>query len=127
MVISGGVNIYPAEIEAALHAVAGVHDCACSAFPTGIRRGADGGGGTAAGVTLDVADIRASSSLAGRLQGAKARRNPDKPAARGFRQDLQAAACAIPIGNARATDLELGEFCSRRPGQANGSGRWPAR
>ena len=28
MVISGGVNIYPTEIEAVLHAVPGVHDCA---------------------------------------------------------------------------------------------------
>jgi long-chain acyl-CoA synthetase len=33
MVISGGVNIYPAEIEAALHAVEGVHDCAVFGIP----------------------------------------------------------------------------------------------
>ncbi|WP_295847441.1 acyl-CoA synthetase [Tardiphaga sp.] len=33
MVISGGVNIYPAEIEAALHGVAGVHDCAVFGIP----------------------------------------------------------------------------------------------
>jgi long-chain acyl-CoA synthetase len=33
MVISGGVNIYPAEIEAALHAVSGVHDCAVFGIP----------------------------------------------------------------------------------------------
>jgi long-chain acyl-CoA synthetase len=33
MVISGGVNIYPAEIEAALHAVTGVHDCAVFGIP----------------------------------------------------------------------------------------------
>jgi long-chain acyl-CoA synthetase len=33
MVISGGVNIYPAEIEAVLHAVAGVHDCAVFGIP----------------------------------------------------------------------------------------------
>jgi len=33
MVISGGVNIYPAEIESALHAVAGVHDCAVFGIP----------------------------------------------------------------------------------------------
>ncbi|MFL6825476.1 MAG: acyl-CoA synthetase [Bradyrhizobium sp.] len=33
MVISGGVNIYPAEIEAALHAIAGVHDCAVFGIP----------------------------------------------------------------------------------------------
>ena len=60
MVISGGVNIYPAEIEAALHAVSGVHDCAVFGIP-------DEEFGEAlmavvepqAGVTLDVAAIRA--------------------------------------------------------------------
>jgi len=60
MVISGGVNIYPAEIEAALHSVPGVHDCAVFGIP-------DEEFGEAlmavvepqAGVTLDVADIRA--------------------------------------------------------------------
>jgi long-chain acyl-CoA synthetase len=68
MVISGGVNIYPAEIEAALHAVPGVHDCAVFGIP-------DDEFGEAlmavvepqAGVTLDIADIRAQlrNSLAG--------------------------------------------------------------
>ncbi len=33
MVISGGVNIYPAEIEAVLHALPGVHDCAVFGIP----------------------------------------------------------------------------------------------
>jgi len=33
MVISGGVNIYPAEIEAVLHAMPGVHDCAVFGVP----------------------------------------------------------------------------------------------
>ena len=33
MVISGGVNTYPAEIEAALHALPGVHDCAVFGIP----------------------------------------------------------------------------------------------
>jgi long-chain acyl-CoA synthetase len=59
MVISGGVNIYPAEIEAVLHAVPGVHDCAVFGIP-------DAEFGEAllavvepqAGVALDVADIR---------------------------------------------------------------------
>jgi long-chain acyl-CoA synthetase len=32
-VISGGVNIYPAEIEAVLHALAGVKDCAVFGIP----------------------------------------------------------------------------------------------
>lgn len=31
--VPGGVNIYPAEIEAALHAVPGVHDCAVFGIP----------------------------------------------------------------------------------------------
>jgi len=60
MVISGGVNIYPAEIEAALHAVPGVHDCAVFGIP-------DEEFGEALmavvepqpGVTLDISGIRA--------------------------------------------------------------------
>lgn len=35
MVISGGVNIYPAEIEGVLQAMAGVHDCAVFGIPDG--------------------------------------------------------------------------------------------
>jgi long-chain acyl-CoA synthetase len=65
MVISGGVNIYPAEIEAALHAIAGVHDCAVFGIP-------DDEFGEAlmavvepqGGVTLDTATIRAELRLA---------------------------------------------------------------
>ena len=33
MVISGGVNIYPAEVEAALHGLPGVRDCAVFGIP----------------------------------------------------------------------------------------------
>ena len=59
MVISGGVNIYPAEIESVLHAVPGVHDCAVFGIP-------DAEFGEAlmavvepqADVTLDATDIR---------------------------------------------------------------------
>src|SRR5665213_774414 len=68
MVISGGVNIYPAEIEAALHAVPGVHDCAVFGIP-------DDEFGEALmavvepqdGVTLEITAIRAQlrASLAG--------------------------------------------------------------
>jgi long-chain acyl-CoA synthetase len=60
MVISGGVNIYPAEIESALHAIPGVHDCAVFGIP-------DEEFGEALmavvepqpGVTLDIASVRA--------------------------------------------------------------------
>jgi long-chain acyl-CoA synthetase len=60
MVISGGVNIYPAEIEAVLHALTGIHDCAVFGIP-------DDEFGEAlmavvepqAGVTLDPVAIRA--------------------------------------------------------------------
>jgi len=60
MVISGGVNIYPAEIEAALHALPGVHDCAVFGIP-------DDEFGEAlmaviepqAGVTIDIDAVRA--------------------------------------------------------------------
>ena len=68
MVISGGVNIYPAEIEAALLAVRGVHDCAVFGIP-------DDEFGEAlmavvqpvSGIELDVAAIRAelAKTLAG--------------------------------------------------------------
>jgi long-chain acyl-CoA synthetase len=60
MVISGGVNIYPAEIEAVLHAVPGVHDCAVFGIPD-----AEFGEALMAvveplpGISLEVADIRA--------------------------------------------------------------------
>lgn len=59
MVISGGVNIYPAEIEAVLHAFPGVQDCAVFGIPD-----AEFGEALMAvvepqpGVTLKVDDIR---------------------------------------------------------------------
>jgi len=59
MVISGGVNIYPAEIEAVLHAIPGVHDCAVFGIPD-----AEFGEALMAvvepqpGLTLDAEDLR---------------------------------------------------------------------
>jgi long-chain acyl-CoA synthetase len=60
MVISGGVNIYPAEIEAVLHAFPGVHDCAVFGIPHD-----EFGEALMAvvepepGVTLEISDLRA--------------------------------------------------------------------
>jgi long-chain acyl-CoA synthetase len=60
MVISGGVNIYPAEIEAVLHTIPGVHDCAVFGVPD-----AEFGEALMAvvepqpGMALDVTEIRA--------------------------------------------------------------------
>jgi long-chain acyl-CoA synthetase len=60
MVISGGVNIYPAEIESVLHALPGVHDCAVFGIPdTEFGEALMAVVEPQAGVTLDVADIRA--------------------------------------------------------------------
>ncbi len=99
MVISGGVNIYPAEIEAALHAVPGVHDCAVFGIP-------DDEFGEA---LMAVVEPQA----AGWLQSAKAPRNPQKSAARGFRQDFQAPPARSPLGASGAKDLTS----SSRPSQ----------
>jgi long-chain acyl-CoA synthetase len=60
MVISGGVNIYPAEIEASLAAMPGVHDCAVFGIPD-----AEFGEALAAAIqpepaaTLDADSVRA--------------------------------------------------------------------
>ncbi|MEA2864974.1 MAG: long-chain acyl-CoA synthetase, partial [Bradyrhizobium sp.] len=60
MVISGGVNIYPAEIEAALHAVPGVRDCAVFGIPDDeVGEALMAAVEPEAGVTLDVTGIRA--------------------------------------------------------------------
>jgi len=59
MVISGGVNIYPAEIEAALHALPGVHDCAVFGIPdTEFGEALMAVVEPQPGVTLDLASIR---------------------------------------------------------------------
>ena len=117
MVISGGVNIYPAEIEAALHAIPGVHDCAVFGIPD-----AEFGEALMAvvepqpGVTLDIAsDPRPAQDVAGRLQGAKAHRNPGQPAAGRFRQDLQAPPARSLLGAGGAEDLDSSSRERRDP------------
>ncbi|HKI64278.1 MAG TPA: AMP-binding protein [Burkholderiales bacterium] len=70
MVISGGVNIYPAEIEAVLHGMPGVHDCAVFGVPS-----EEFGESLAAaiqpepGAKLDAASVQAW--LAARISGYK--------------------------------------------------------
>ncbi len=70
LVISGGVNIYPAEIEAALQTVAGVADCAVFGIPDDVNGEAlMAVVEPAAGATLTAAAIR--EGLKSRLAGYK--------------------------------------------------------
>ena len=107
MVISGGVNIYPAEIEAALHAVPGVHDCAVFGIP-------DDEFGEA--LMAVVEPQPASRSTSPRSAPSSRSRWPDykvpkhveihsQSAARGFRQDLQAPPARSLLGTGRAENL----------------------
>ena len=94
MVISGGVNIYPAEIENALIGMAGVRDCAVFGIPDD-----EFGERLFACVELET-DAALSSSAgagfpartAGQFQGAKGHPVPRRVAARGQRQDFQGQA-----------------------------------
>ena len=102
MVISGGVNIYPAEIEAALHAMPGVHDCAVFGIPD-----AEFGEALMAvvepqpGVTLDIASVRAQ--LKNRWPTTRCQNTSKSwPTCRAkIPARSSSAACAIPIGSGR--------------------------
>ena len=94
MVISGGVNIYPAEIENALIGMPGVRDCAVFGIPDEefgerlcacIEPEPDAALSPAA-----VQDVPARAAR--QFQGAEGHRVPRRAAARGHRQDLQAQA-----------------------------------
>ncbi len=107
MVISGGVNIYPAEIEACLLSLQGVRDCAVFGIPD-----EEFGEALAAHVELhDGARLTAEEvrdHLSARLAGYKTPRVvefSDVPAARGLRQDLQAPPARALLARARARDL----------------------
>ena len=100
MIISGGVNIYPAEIESVLIQMPGVRDCAVFGIP-------DEEFGEQicahvepqAGAAIDATAVRALSRPApGALQGAEGRRVQRRPAARGFGQDLQTQASRPILG-----------------------------
>ncbi len=108
MVISGGVNIYPAEIESVLHAVPGVHDCAVFGIPD-----AEFGEALMAvvepqpGVTLDASAISVPGSKAS-LADYKVPKHIEirtEPAARGLRKDLQAPPARSLLGAGGAEDL----------------------
>ena len=107
MVISGGVNIYPAEIEACLLELEGVRDVAVFGIPDD-----DFGEALAAHVDADPSagltdDRRARSRRrpAGRIQGAEGRRVRRRPTARGDRQDLQAPDPRALLAGRRAHHL----------------------
>ena len=107
MVISGGVNIYPAEIEACLLTLEGVRDCAVFGIPD-----EEFGEALAAhveldeGATLGEDDVRdARPRRPGRLQDAAARPLRGVAAARGLGQDLQAPAARAVLGRAGAGDM----------------------
>ena len=107
MVISGGVNIYPAEIEAALLALAGVRDCAVFGIPN-----EEFGEALCAhiepepGAVLDEAAV--NSFLRDRLADFKVPRvirfDTNLPR-EGFRQDHEAEAARPLLGSHRPPDL----------------------
>jgi hypothetical protein len=101
MVISGGVNIYPAEIEAALHAIPGVHDCAVFGIPDAeFGEALMAGGGAAAGrdarhrlpsaaqLKISLADYKVPKHI--EIQANCRGKIPARSSS---------AACAIPIGS----------------------------
>ena len=111
MVISGGVNIYPAEIEAALHAMPGVHDCAVFGIPD-----AEFGEALMAvvepqpGVTLDSLDPRASSRPRWPITRCRST-SKSRPICRArIPARSSNAACAIPIGSGRGGGFSVGEW-----------------
>ena len=108
MVISGGVNIYPAEIEACLLSLPGVRDCAVFGIPD-----EEFGEALAAHVELhEGAQLTAEEVArprpreARRLQDAARGRVQRVAAARGLRQDLQAPPARALLARARARDLD---------------------
>ena len=108
MIISGGVNIYPAEIESVLIQMPGVRDCAVFGIP-------DEEFGEQicayvepqAGAAIDR-DGRAGLSrpAPGALQGAEGRRVQRRAAARRFGQDLQTQAARPILGESGPQHLK---------------------
>ena len=108
MIISGGVNIYPAEIELVLIQMPGVRDCAVFGIPD-----EEFGEQICAHVEPqagrgDRCDGRQGLSrpAPGALQGAEGRRVQRRPAARGFGQDLQTQAARPILGKGGSQHLK---------------------
>ena len=108
MIISGGVNIYPAEIESVLIQMPGVRDCAVFGIP-------DEEFGEQicahveplAGAALDARrGAWLPGAAPGALQGAEGGRVQRRPAARGFGQDLQTQAARPILGKGGAQHLK---------------------
>ena len=100
MIISGGVNIYPAEIEAVLIQMPGVRDCAVFGIPD-----EEFGEPICAlveplpGAALDAAErARPTSASTWRATRCPRWSSSRRPAARGFRQDLQTQAARAILG-----------------------------
>jgi long-chain acyl-CoA synthetase len=86
MVISGGVNSYPAEIEAALHNMPGVHDC----------------------VVFGIPDDEFGEALAAAVQpsvGVNLEADAVQSYLREHRQDFQAPPARALLGKSRPQDL----------------------
>ena len=100
MIISGGVNIYPIEIEACLLKLDGVADCAVFGIPDD-----EYGESIAAAIKLDEgASLErgryslARASAPRRVQGPQGRHVPRVVAARGLRKDVQAQIASAVLG-----------------------------
>ena len=111
MVISGGVNIYPAEIEACLLALEGVRDCAVFGIPD-----EEFGEALAAHVELDEGatlaedDVREHvRSRPGRLQDARQVVASRSRCRARTRARSSSAGCASPTGRAASARYERGD------------------
>ena len=105
MVISGGVNIYPAEIEAVLHSLPGVHDCAVFGIPDeefgeALMAVVEPQAGAAVST---AATSRLSGPPPGQLQGARASRSAAIYPGR-TPGNLQAPPARPVLAGARAAD-----------------------
>ena len=124
MIIFGGTNVYPAEIEAEIHKIPGVADCAVFGIPDEAY-----GEVVCAHVQPDPGATLTEAGAEGRPQGhAGLLQDPpprglrDQPAARGHRQDLQAQDPRPLLGGAGPRHL------SRRAGSpTRAAGRLAAR